>query len=621
MPVKVVGPQRTIGEGLFERFGKPVLKFFGYLIVFQLGSTMLGALNQVHDVYNGTAVVGLALACYAFVFYKPVRWLVRRFRPRPDDTTAAEELTPSETGNGAEEPDALYVGDRLDTGARLTLPVEFRARHTYLIGKSGTGKTTLLKRLLIQEMEHGHGVAFIDPHGDAAQDLLSHVPRERVGDVVYFDPTSASCPAFNPLALGFEPAKLQADIISAFKMFFGSSWGDRLEFLLSRSLLTLILDPEPHSFADLQQLVVNDAYREAIVQRTPSAQLKTFWQFEFDGAKASIPALSNKLGQFLPPTSALERLFSQPTNDLDFSRIMNGGKIFIANLAKGQLGEDPSRLLGGLITTAIQQAALARAAIPEVERRPFALYVDEFQNYVVSSFETILSEARKYKLSLTLAHQTISQLSPALYDAITGNVATIVAFAVSADDAQKLRKEMHRSRVVVRIPETPDYLPLADFVAFQKKLLRTARQDRKLGWTNEEYRDFEALGFAQQLKVQNGRIKELERTLETLDRPDLNVAVLRELFSGYEFRDESFPSPDDFLNLPPHHAICRIERAENVFPVRGPLPPAPDPAVRAVIFERQRERASARPAPVVPEPPSAAPPTPKKAEEDFHFRF
>src|SRR5262249_40455069 len=159
---------------------------------------------------------------------------------------------------------------------------------------------------------------------------------------VYFDPTSPACPGFNPLVLAFDPAKLQADIVSAFKMFFGSSWGDRLEFLLSYSLLTLLTDSEPHTLRDLRRLVASDEYRVTISARITSPTLRDFWAYQFEGAKASIPALANKLGQFLMPTSPLERLFSSPRNELDFPRIMNEGKIFIANLAKGQIGDDPS---------------------------------------------------------------------------------------------------------------------------------------------------------------------------------------------------------------------------------------------------------------------------------------
>ncbi len=354
------------------------------------------------------------------------------------------------------------------------------------------------------------------------------------------------------------------------------------------------------------------------------------------------------------PTSPLERLFSSPRNELEFPRIMNEGKIFIANLAKGQIGDDPSRLLGGLIATGVQQAALARAVLPDAERRPFTLYVDEFQNYCVASFETILSEARKYKLALVLANQTLGQLPTSLQDAIFGNVATLLSFAVSHDDATRLRREMHRSRIIVRIKGTPDHVSLADFVRYQKDAYRRALADKWLGMSREEMAEWgdstrgffsgvanaalegaegrSSGGFIQGLredaafnKYMAGRRAEIEHTIACLDRPDLTVATLRELFRDYDFREESFPDVDDFLNLPPHHGLCRIERADNVFPFRAPLPDAGDPARREAILERQREQAPPAPSPDAASSPATSPPPPTseptKADEDFHFRF
>lgn len=637
MPVKVVERERTLTEALLDTAPvrgvkvvfKAALKF--YLVII---AAMLPA-AAAEGVFGGGLVGSIAMLL-AFggtvVFF--YRGRLRAFRHGrnavgPPSSTVALEGWSSRGSVVPEAPPGLYIGERLDAeGGRIVLTSSVQARHTYILGKSGTGKTTLLKRLIIQEMERGHGIAFVDPHGDAARDLLNYVPKPRVRDVVYFDPTSETCPHFNPLTLGVDPAKLQADLLSAFKMFFSDSWGFRLEFCLSRALLTLITDEEPHSFADLHRLLIHDDYREPIVARTQNAQLRDFWTREWKTARQSVPAISNKLGQFLTPTSPLERLFSQPDNDLDFATIMNEGKIFIANLAKGQIGDDPAYLVGGLIATGIQQSALARSAIPETDRRPFALYVDEFQNYVVASFATILSEARKYKLSLTLAHQTVGQIPSALYDAITGNVATIVAFAVSADDARRLGKEMHKRRVLVRPRESTADFTLAEFIDYQKGRYRKALEDKELGMSREEVKRYDAQfdtwsGAFEASRFYNARRDEIERTLDLLDRPELNLSLLRELFgSDFEFRDESFPNVDEFLNLPPHHGICRLERAENVFPFRAPLPPPPTPEVSALIFARQREQTRPPAAPdAAPEPPPAPPPAPPPKDEDFNFRF
>lgn len=647
MPITVVDRQPTFVEALWHtRVGVFVkrglmssLKFYGFVLlaVFfgSIGDATARALvantKDVGDI--GSWIVGLPVLVYAV--RRPIRWTWRVVFRRPAGLPAdlADPPVPSDEPRPSEpDPESLYLGLRLDTGEPASLDVALRHRHLYVVGKSGTGKTTLLKRLVIQDMEAGRGVAVIDPHGDLARDLLGYVPPLRTHDVVYFDPTLPTCPSFNPFALGFDPPKLQADIVSAFKMFFGSSWGDRLEFLLSYSLLTLLTDTEPHSLGDLRRLVVNDEYRAALVDRITSKSLRDFWTYQFEGAKPSIPALANKLGQFLMPTSPLERIFSDPRNDLDFPRIMNEGKIFIANLAKGQIGDDPSRLLGGLIATGVQQAALARATMSDVDRRPFTLYVDEFQNYCVASFETILSEARKYNLSLVLANQTLGQLPSSLQAAIFGNVATLLSFAVSHDDATRLRREMHKSRILVRIRESPDYVSLADFVAYQKDLYRKALADKKyLGMTREECRDYDAMysdmrGALAASRRYNARRAEIEHMLGVLDRPDLNVATLRELFRDYDFREESFPEVDDFLNLPPHHGLCRIERADNVFPFRAPLPPPGDSARCAAVLARQRAEAPpSPPSPTIDDPsPAMVPPTtsePTKADEDFHFRF
>ncbi len=623
MAIRVAEVQRTLGERAESLAWQGAKTFF--LTIFGLAFVGNALPALVHE--PGSALVALALGVAALYFglRRPVGWARRTFFAYTPD---AEESAPGVVAASAPDlppvpPDSLYVGDRLDGGPEIRFTAAQRARHTYLVGKTRTGKTSLMKRLVVQEIALGHGCGFIDPHGDAVHDLLGLVPEDRMDDVIYFDPTSPTCPIFNPLGMPYDHAKLTADIISALKMFFGSSWGPRLEHLLRFALLTLLADEYLHTLADLRRLLVHDDYRATVLARVTHEQLREFWAHEWEDARQSVPAVMNKLSEFLVPTSALERLFSTPKSEVDFPAMMNGGKIFLANLGKGALGEEPSRLLGGLITTCIQQAALARTTLPEAERRPFSLYVDEFQNYTVASFATILAESAKYRLHLTLANQNLGQLPAELERAIFGNVATLVSFQVSAEDAPKLRREMHRSRIVVRIPESPDYVSLADFVAYQKELYRKARDDRKLGMTNAEYRKFEDLGLVDQVKLQNARIDELERVARTLERPDLNVSVLRELFPDYDFREETFPEVDDFLNLTPHHGLCRIERAENVFPFVAPLPPEPDATRRDRILAAAPWSGVASPKPPPPPPPAPAPATeetaPPQTDADFTF--
>jgi hypothetical protein len=635
------------------KFLKAGGKGYLYFVLFGFGGTCLSAAGNPRAALSDRAIyAAIGIGTWAFLFRTPLRKLLQRGGSAPSELSAADAalagagsaVTDGDvpTSIADRQPMQVVFGADLETARPVGLSPQQRARHVYMVGKSGAGKTTLLKKMAAQEMACGTGVAFLDPHGDAAYELLGTIPDGRRDDVLYFDPTSPTCPTFNPLALPYDKPKLTADIISAIRMFF-DSWGPQMDHLLRYGLLTLLYDEEPHTLADLRKLLVNDQYREAIAGRATDEQTREFWQYEWTKCSTSAPAITNKLSEFLLPGSPLQRLFSAKHNALDFPRLMNEGRIFIANLAKGQLGDEPSRLLGGLIATGLQQAALSRASLPEAERRPFALYVDEFQNYVVASFATILSEARKYRLSLTLAHQTIGQIPAALYDTVAGNVGTIVAFAVSADDARRLHREMHRSRIIVRIPASPDCVSLPDFVAHQKQVYQKALGDKWLGMSREERSRFgdATSGFFEQafVKPMDGHrptsfvqgIREdaafqrhlearrglLEHTLDVLDRPDLNVEVLRELFTDYEFRTETFPTPDDFLNLRPHYGFARVERAENVVAFEALPPSEPDPAVRDGILARLAREHQPQETPAPPLAPSAPP----KPREEFPTRF
>ena len=247
---------------------------------------------------------------------------------------------------------------------RLKLTDDLRARHVYIIGKSGMGKTSLMTSIISQDMHRGHGLAFLDVHQDGAYDVLGLVPKHRMKDVVLFDPTLPIKPAFNILRLPYPPHKLVDDIVSVMRMFFGS-WGDRMNALIRHGLLTLIADDEPRTLRDLRDFFRNPAFRDPIIARIKNQSLREFWDLEFARMPKDAPApVLTRLSEFLTPGSPLEELFSQPENDLDFTHIMDTGKILIVNLATGLLGESESNLLGGLITAGIQQAALARAATP-----------------------------------------------------------------------------------------------------------------------------------------------------------------------------------------------------------------------------------------------------------------
>jgi len=387
-------------------------------------------------------------------------------------TAAPDEPDPTPTEEPEPPPDGVLVGTDADTNEPLYIPDELRGKHLYLIGKTRTGKTTLIKNLIIQTIEQSHGLCVIDPHGDMSEEVITNIPKERIKDVIYFDPTKEWCPAFNPLALPYRPDKLTADIISVFQLLFGSSWGNRMEHLLRYAVLTLIDSKEPTTFLDLRRMLTNEAHRERILAAVDDEEILEFWRDDYVGmAKDSAAPIINKLSSFLLPHSPMHRLFSNPANGLDFPAILREQKILIVNLAKGNVGEEPAKLLGAMVTAGIQQAALSLADTDPKKRKPFFLFIDEFQNFCTKSMEDILSESAKYKLFLTLAHQTLGQIPASMQHAILGNVATIVSFQISSEDAPTMAREMKRTRVLVREKGASSTIDPDDFMEHVRKKL------------------------------------------------------------------------------------------------------------------------------------------------------
>jgi len=553
------------------------------------------------------------------------RWL-QRMRPAAaelesvSNTIALPEPLYEEPTYGPDQP--IWVGAVIpdyagDLEAGLWLDTAMRNRHCYVIGKTRTGKTSLLKSFAVQDFLNGRGVTFVDPHGDAAADLVGWVPDERIADLIYFDPTDEKAPAFNPFALPYPAPKLAEDIVSVFRMLVGDSWGPRMEHLLRYGVLTLIADSEPRCLRDLRRLFLEEPFRREVVNGLENEQLRDFWELEFPTVpESAVNPILNKLSAFLTPMSHLERVFSQTANDLDFSRILDSGKIFLVNLAKGVLGEEPARLLGGLLVTGLQQAALARAARPAQERCDHFLTVDEFQNFTVASFESILAESAKYRLNLTLANQNLGQLDTSLQRAIFGNCGTLIAFQVSAEDAAALRKEMHRSRLTVRQREDTAFYTLQEFVEAQKQLYRDALADKYLGMDSKErsrhrvmskFRPQDGLlgALAQGLFVgglMKKRRHEMERVLEILETGPLETKTLAELFTDFEFRELSFPDVDDFLNCKQGVAFCRVGSAENVCAITFDPLPEPDQTRRDELMAAMAKRFARPLAPASPRP-------------------
>lgn len=339
------------------------------------------------------------------------------------------------------------VTDYRDIRKRFGIKEKNRRGHIYIVGKTGTGKSTLILNMAISDIKSGKGLALIDPHGDLAEEILDFIPKKRVKDVVYFNPGDLEYPiAFNPLEKVSKDFHhlVVSGIISTFKKIWAEFWGPRLEHILRFSVHTLLEYPGS-TLLDIPKLLTHKEFRQQVLTHITSSQVREFWFYEFDKysawlrSEATSPIL-NKIGQFLI-SLPLRNIVGQKENTFDFRTLMDEGKILIVNLSKGKIGEENCALLGAMIVTKIQLAALSRANLKEIDRRPFYLYVDEIHNFLTLSFADILSEARKYGLNLTLAHQYIEQLDDKLRAAIFGNVGTLISFRVGAGDANYLARE------------------------------------------------------------------------------------------------------------------------------------------------------------------------------------
>ncbi|MFA5358467.1 MAG: type IV secretion system DNA-binding domain-containing protein [Patescibacteria group bacterium] len=330
---------------------------------------------------------------------------------------------------------------------RFGIKLDDRRRHMYIIGKTGMGKTTLLENMIIQDIKNGHGLAFIDPHGDSAEKILNYVPARRINDVIYFNPSDIDNPvAFNILELRDKRQRhmVASGLVGIFKKIWADSWGPRLEYLLRNAILAL-LDNEGTTLLGVMRILVDKAYRKKIVSNVDDPVVKSFWVDEFSRypdkfAQEAIAPIQNKIGQFLS-NYLIRNIVGQVKSSFDIRKVMDEGKVLIMNLSKGRIGEDTSQLLGAMMITQIQLSAMSRVDIPEETRKDFFLYVDEFQNFATESFTNILSEARKYRLNLTIAHQYVEQLIDEVKAAVFGNVGTMIVFRVGAADAEGLAKE------------------------------------------------------------------------------------------------------------------------------------------------------------------------------------
>ncbi len=325
-----------------------------------------------------------------------------------------------------------------------------RTKHVYVIGKTGMGKSTLLENMAVQDIQNGAGMAFIDPHGKTADLLLEYVPKERIRDVIVIAPFDTDFPiSFNVLE-SVDPKKrhlVVGGLMSTFKKIWEDAWSARMEYILTNTLLALLEVPNT-TLLSVNRMLSDKTYRNEIVAQVQDPSVKAFWVKEFANytermAAEAVPAIQNKVGQFTA-NPLIRNMIGQPVSSFDFRKAMDEGKIIIINLSKGRIGDENMKLLGGLLVTKIYLAAMSRADVPDrvVKMLPhFYLFVDEFQNFANASFSDILSESRKYKLNLTIAHQYIEQMDENVSAAVFGNVGTMIVFRVGATDAEALEKE------------------------------------------------------------------------------------------------------------------------------------------------------------------------------------
>jgi len=444
------------------------------------------------------------------------------------DNTPPEDLCPLATTN--------YRNIREKFGIKR----RDRARHMYTIGKSGSGKSKLQELLIKNDIEFGHGICVIDPHGDLIENIIPFIPESRIKDVIYFNPIDEEFPiSFNPIEKVDKIYRQQVatGLIETFKKAFGANWTPRLEHVLRMTILAL-LDAPKASVLSILLLLTDREFRQEAIKSIEDQVVKNFWTNEFAGwsekfdSEAIMPIL-NKIGQFVSNT-IIRNIVGQEENTFSVQDVMDNKKILLVKLPKGILGEENTSLLGAMIITKIYQSALARSEVPESQRVPFYLYVDEFQNFATDTFANILSEARKYRLSLSLAHQYVSQISDTIRNTVFGNVGSIIAFRVGPEDAALLEKEFSprfMANDIVNLGVREIYLKLSidDEVkeAFSGKTLdvlepATTFKDQIIAYSREHYCQSKSKAEGE---IKKEKSKEME-VLEKLKEENFSAPIL-----------------------------------------------------------------------------------------------
>jgi len=401
----------------------------------------------------------------------------------------------------------IIIGERRGWGESrpFGISADDQRQHIYVIGKTGSGKTTLLRNLIIQHITLGHGVALIDPHGDLAEELLHHIPPHRADHLVYFNPSDLDFPIGLNVLGNVAPDQrhlVASGVVSAFKGIWRDSWGPRTEYLLYNAVSAL-LDCRNATLLGVSRLFMDDKYRTKVIRQIKDPFIRAFWAEEYANydprfQREAIAPIQNKLGQFLL-NPVVRNILGQVKAKVNIPFMLDHGRLFIANLSKGQLGHEKANLLGSLLTTQFQLAAMARANRPEKKRRDFYLFIDEFQNFSTDAFASILAEARKYRLCLTLSHQYIDQLYLPVRQAVFGNVGTLVAFRIGYADAEVMEKEFGKTFSASTIADLDRYEVVVKLLVdgtnqepFRAKMLaplenRVGRKDKLIALSRERF--------------------------------------------------------------------------------------------------------------------------------------
>jgi len=475
-----------------------------------------------------------------------------------------------------------------------------RRRHVYIVGKSGVGKSVLIENMAHDDVMEGRGVIIVDPHGELADKILSCVPENRIQDVVVFDPSDRDYPvAFNLLENVDDDFKsiVASGFVGIFKKIFGDSWGPRLEHILRNTVLALLDYPES-TMLDIPRMLTNNSFRDKVVGQVKDPVIKDFWQNEFAAydAKFKTEAVSpilNKVGQFLA-SSTIRNIVGQPHSTIDVRDIMDKKKIMIVNLSRGKIGEDNSALLGAMMITKIQLAAMSRADVA-VEHRPDCyLYVDEFQNFATESFAVILAEARKYNLNLTMAHQYIAQMIDPVKDAVFGNAGTLITFRVGGTDAEVLVKEyapIFEANDLVNLDKYNIYIKLlidgVSSPAFSARTLApvmsiSGNAEKVINFSHEKYSSTRALVEASFANIKTAEDDELRASSEAFRKGGLEALLVKKPAydnnSSYQ-RPAPAPTPATQPTYAPRveniPATVAASIAPEIAPVREVAPATP----------------------------------------------